>query len=87
MIIRQSKHAKWRQRHSRLIARLADLFVDTMTTPVDGTILRRHDRLYCALFLDVSRKSWDLGDNDDNLWRGAVIPELASADHLGLTNS
>jgi hypothetical protein len=53
-----------------------------MTTPVYGTILCRHDRLYCGLLLDVSRKSWDLGNDDDDLKRRAVIPELAGADHL-----
>lgn len=58
-----------------------------MTTSVYGTILRRHNRLYGGLLLDVSRKPWDLGDDDNDLERGAVIPGLVGADHsLGLAH-
>lgn len=38
-----------------------------MTTPVNGTILCRHDRLNRGLLLDVSRKSGDFGNDNDDL--------------------
>lgn len=66
-ILSHQTTAREQLKHPRLIARLADPLIDTVTTPVDGTVLCRHDRLQRRLILDVARKSWDLGNDDDDL--------------------
>ena len=56
-----------------------------MSTPVYGTVLSRHDRLQCSLILDVSCKSWDLREDDNDLHYGVGIPELANGWSPGWT--
>ena len=53
----------------RLITGLTDLFVDTAASTVDGPVLTSHDSLDGADTLDITSKSRDLWNSDDNLWK------------------
>jgi hypothetical protein len=53
--------------HLRLIASFANLFVDTASTTVNGTVLRRHDRLDSTFRLDVASKPRNFWDDNDDL--------------------
>lgn len=51
----------------RLVTRFADFFVNTAPATIHGAILSSHDGLDRAFRLDVSCKSWNLGETYDNL--------------------
>lgn len=55
------------ENHIRLIASFANLFVDTASTTVHRTILRRHDRLDRTFCLDVASKPRNFWDDNNNL--------------------
>lgn len=52
---------------SRFITGFANLFVDAVTTSVDGTILSSHDSFHGTFVFDITSKSWHFRNNHNNL--------------------
>ncbi len=51
---REHQAGRYVRKHLRLVASLADLLIDTVSTTVDGAVLGSHDRLHRRLVLDCA---------------------------------
>lgn len=63
----------WLASNSRFDSRLPQFLVNTGPASVHGPILGGHDCLKRPFILDISRKAWDLWDDNDHLEFGAVF--------------
>ena len=63
----QREHSLDFSLNSRLITLSTNLFVNTASSSVDRAVLSSHDGLKGALVLDITRKSRQLGNGDDDL--------------------
>jgi len=74
------------RRNTRIIAFFSDELVYTVTTTVNGTILRRQDMFHRFISLDISREAWHLRNDDYNLIQTVKRPRTVEAlgSHLEL---